>query len=401
MTGEIKVLAYQPKGNEHKGFELFSENQAIKVRAYHQTIPGYEPTPLINLENLSSKLGVKGIYVKDESFRFGLNAFKSLGSSYCMGELLIEKLGLNNDPDFSRLTTKEAREALGEMTFVTATDGNHGRGVAWSAKMLGHKSVVLMPKGTAAERLENIRKLGADAWITDVEYDATVQMAAKLAKERGGILVQDTAWAGYESVPLKIMQGYLTLGLEIVEAMKDTKPTHLFLQAGVGSMAAAVAAFFVNYYGKECPKIIIVEPNGADCLYKTAEAADGAIHAYEGELKSIMAGLCCGIPCTVAWDLLDQCADCFVSMPDWVAADGMRILGAPVPGDRRIISGESGASCFGLAADLLRKPDLSQLKEKVGLDENSVILCLSTEGATDRENYRKIVVAQKYCLNFL
>ena len=365
MTGEIKVLAYQPKGNEHKGFELFSENQAIKVRAYHQTIPGYEPTPLINLENLSSKLGVKGIYVKDESFRFGLNAFKSLGSSYCMGELLIEKLGLNNDPDFSRLTTKEAREALGEMTFVTATDGNHGRGVAWSAKMLGHKSIVLMPKGTAAERLENIRKLGADAWITDVEYDATVQIAAKLAEERGGVLVQDTAWAGYESVPLKIMQGYLTLGLEIVEALKDTKPTHLFLQAGVGSMAAAVAAFFVNYYGEDCPKIVIVEPNGADCLYKTALAADGAIHAYEGELKSIMAGLCCGI--------------------------GMRILGAPLPGDTRIISGESGASCFGLAADLLRKPELSELKEKVGLDENSVILCLSTEGATDRENYRKIV----------
>ena len=391
MTGEIKVLAYQPKGNEHKGFELFSESQAKKARAYHQTIPGYEPTPLINLENLSAKLGVKGIYVKDESFRFGLNAFKSLGSSYCMGELLTEKLGLNTAPDFSRLTTNEAREALGEMTFVTATDGNHGRGVAWSAKMLGHKSVVLMPKGTAAERLENIRKLGADAWITDVEYDATVQMAAKLAKERGGILVQDTAWAGYESVPLKIMQGYLTLGLEIVEAMKDTKPTHLFLQAGVGSMAAAVAAFFVNYYGKECPKIIIVEPNGADCLYKTAEAADGAIHAYEGELNSIMAGLCCGIPCTVAWDLLDQCADCFVSMPDWVAADGMRILGAPLPGDTRIISGESGASCFGLAADLLRKPELSALKEKLGLDENSVILCLSTEGATDRENYRRIV----------
>ena len=315
MSGEIKVLAYQPKGNEHKGFELFSESQAKKARAYHQTIPGYD------------------------------NAFKSLGSSYCMGELLTEKLGLNTAPDFSRLTTNEAREALGEMTFVTATDGNHGRGVAWSAKMLGHKSIVLMPKGTAAERLENIRKLGADAWITDVEYDATVQMAAKLAEERGGVLVQDTAWAGYESVPLKIMQGYLTLGLEIVEALKDTKPTHLFLQAGVGSMAAAVAAFFVNYYGKECPKIIIVEPNGADCLYKTAEAA----------------------------------------------ADGMRILGAPVPGDRRIISGESGASCFGLAADLLRKPDLSQLKEKVGLDENSVILCLSTEGATDRENYRKIV----------
>ena len=222
-------------------------------------------------------------------------------------------------------------------------------------------------------------------------------MAAEVARQAGGVLVQDTAWDGYEDIPTRIMQGYLTLGLEIVEQLNGVTPTHIFLQAGVGSMAAAVAAFFANFYGENRPVITIVEPHGADCLYRTAFADDGEIHAYEGELQSIMAGLCCGIPCTVAWRLLKHCADFFVSMPDSVAANGMRILGAPMGDDPRIISGESGASTFGLVSEILRKPENRFIKNALGIDAQSNIVCISTEGDTDRSNYRRIVWDGAYC----
>ena len=224
-------------------------------------------------------------------------------------------------------------------------------------------------------------------------------MAADVARQTGGVLVQDTAWDGYEDIPTRVMQGYLTLGLEIVEQLKGITPTHIFLQAGVGSMAAAVAAFFANFYGENRPVITIVEPHGADCLYRTACADDGEIHAYEGELQSIMAGLCCGIPCTVAWRLLKHCADFFVSMPDSVAANGMRILGTPLGDDPRIISGESGASTFGLVAEILRKPENRPIKDALGINAQSNIVCISTEGDTDRANYRRIVWDGAYCSN--
>lgn len=392
MNTQIKWVQLETKPSDAQLMQRFSLQKAREVLKYHRSLPVYSVTPLRELKTFAKHYGVKHLWVKDESYRFGLNAFKALGSSYCMATLLAERLGLaENDLSFEAVTTPEAKKALGELTFVTATDGNHGRGVAWSAKTLGHKSIVLMPKGTAIERLENIRKLGSDASITDLVYDDTVQMAARVASEKGGILVQDTAWAGYEEIPTRIMQGYLTLGMEIVEELKDKRPTHVFLQAGVGSMAAAVAAFFAHQYGENRPKIIIVEPHGADCLYRTAKANDGKIHAYEGELHSIMAGLCCGIPCTVAWELMKECADFFVSMPDFVAADGMRILSSPMADDPRIISGESGASGFGLVTDLLRKPQYQDVKEAIGLTSDSNILCLSTEGDTDQAGYRKVV----------
>ncbi|HIU37321.1 MAG TPA: diaminopropionate ammonia-lyase [Candidatus Aphodousia faecigallinarum] len=392
MSDDILVahLSNQPCGTAL--MPLFNVEAAHNVRRYHETVAGYKPTPLKSLSLLAQHLGVKNIFVKDESYRFGLNAFKALGSSYCMASLLAERLELPlNELSFDAITTEKAKEALGQLTFVTATDGNHGRGVAWSAQTLGHKSIVLMPKGTAAERLENIKKLGSDASITELVYDDTVKLAAQKAKEIGGILVQDTAWDGYEDIPLRIMQGYLTLGLEMIDQLQGVRPTHVFLQAGVGSMAAAIAAFFANLYGDKRPIITIVEPHGANCLYKTALANDGAIHAYEGNLHSIMAGLCCGVPCTVAWDLLKECADYFVSMPDFVAADGMRILGAPLGNDPRVISGESGASTFGLVADCLRKPEYEHVKETLQLNDDSTVLCISTEGDTDQSNYRHVV----------
>ena len=369
----------------------FGVAQARQVRAFHRTIPEYAATPLVPLRNLARELGLGGLFVKDESYRFGLNAFKALGGSYSMANVLARKLGRPlQELGFADLAGPEARARLGTMSFVTATDGNHGRGVAWTARQLGQKAVVYMPAGSAAERLENIRRLGAEASIRDGNYDDTVRFAAAQAERNGWILVQDTAWEGYTEIPRWIMQGYLTLADEAAEQL-PCPPTHLFLQAGVGSMAGAVAAYFADRYpGAAKPVITVVEPNGADCLFRTARADDGTLHAVQ-DLHSIMAGLCCGEPCSLAWDLLKETADYFVSIPDQAAANGMRILGAPLPGDGRIISGESGAATTGFVTELLRNPALHGLRDELGLDGGAQVLCISTEGATDRENYRRIV----------
>lgn len=373
----------------------FGLEQAKKVRSFHQSFAEYSVTPLVQLKDLAAELGVQGIYVKDESYRFGLNAFKVLGGSYAIAREIGSRLGLAEEElSLPRLLQQDVQERLGKLTFVTATDGNHGRGVAWTAQRLGHKAVVFMPKGTAAERLENIRKLGAEASITDYNYDDSVRLARKYAAEHYGIVVQDTSWEGYEDVPLHIMQGYTTIGAEIVEqlaAYGAVKPTHVFLQAGVGAMAGAMVGFIADYYKDARPIITIVEPNEADCLYRTALANDGRLHIVEGELASIMAGLCCGEPCSIGWQQLAAYADNFVAMPDKVAALGMRVLGNPIGSDTAVVSGESGAAGLGLAVAALREQELAQLKASLRLDAESVVLCLSTEGATDVANYRRIM----------
>ena len=372
----------------------FGLEQAQRVRHFHQSFPEYSVTPLVKLEVLAEELGVQSIYVKDESYRFGLNAFKVLGGSYAIAREIGRLLGLKEEElTLDRLLASDVKERLGTLNFVTATDGNHGRGVAWTAQRLGHRAVVFMPKGTAAERLENIRRLGAEASITNVNYDDTVRLARAYAAEHKGIIVQDTSWEGYDEVPLHIMQGYTTMGSEIVEQLQaygNIKPTHVFLQAGVGAMAGAMAGFIADYYKERRPLITIVEPNQADCIYRTALANDGQLHTVGGALDSIMAGLCCGEPCSLGWRQLAAYADNFVAMPDRAAALGMRVLGSPMGSDAAVVAGESGAAGFGLAMAALWEQDLAELKRSLQLDAKSVILCISTEGATDVANYRRI-----------
>jgi len=351
----------------------------------------YAPTPLTRLTSTARQLGLCDVYVKDESYRFGLNAFKVLGGSYAVGRYLAQRLGIPaEEMDFSALTAPETRAALGDITFVTATDGNHGRGIAWAARQFGQHSVVYMPKGSAAERLENIRAEGSDASITDLNYDEAVRLAYRQSLEKGWVTVQDTAWEGYRDIPTWIMQGYGTMGLEAFDQLPE-RPTHIFLQAGVGSMAAAMAGLFAALYGEDRPIITIVEPNKADCIFRTAQANDGALHFVTDDMDTIMAGLACGEPCTIGWEILSRCADHFISCPDYAAAKGMRILAAPAPGDESIVSGESGAAAFGCVATILTDPALAHLKEALGLDESSRVLFFSTEGDTDRTNYRAIV----------
>lgn len=370
--------------------------EAAKARGFHKTFSVYQETPLVPLQHLADRLQVKSIYLKDESKRFGLNAFKVLGASYAIANEIGRKIGKQIEAlSAEEIRSEETRKKIGEITFVSATDGNHGRGVAWTAKQLGQKSVIYMPKGSALERLENIRGEGAEAEITDLNYDEAVRLAWKMAEKNGWIMVQDTAWEGYEDIPRWIMQGYTTIGHEIMEQIPE-KPTHIFLQAGVGSMAGAITGFFSNLYGEEKPIIVIVEPAKADCLFRTAKADDGKLHFVTGDMNTIMAGLACGEPCTIGWDVLKGYADAFIRCPESAAADGMRILAAPVQGDTAVIAGESGAAAFGCMANILMEESLAEWKKALKLDENARILCISTEGDTDRKNYQDIVWGGKY-----
>ena len=392
MSERIKTIANQHPSKDYSKAEIFGKSQAMLVKRYHESFPTYHPTELKKLNHLAEYFGIGAFYVKDESYRFGLNAFKGLGGSYCIGKYIGEKCGIPGEQlTYEKLKSEEVRKDTEQLTFVTATDGNHGRGIAWTAHELGIKAVVYMPNGSAEERLENIRKLGAEARITDLNYDDTVRFAAQCEKEKGWILVQDTAWEGYEKIPTWIMQGYTTMALEVIEQLQGERPTHIFLQAGVGAMAGAVAAFFVDYYQEAKPAIVIVEPNKADCIYCTAEANDGKIHIVTGDMDTIMAGLACGEPCTVGWEMLKRYADYFVSMPDKVAAKGMRVLGNPLTGDERIISGESGAATTGFVTELMTNESLEYLRKTLGMNEESKVLCFSTEGDTDKKNYRDIV----------
>ena len=361
--------------------------------AFHQSFPEYKETPLANLDALAKELGVASIHVKDESNRFGLNAFKVLGGSYTIGNYIAKKLGVSiSELPYEKLISSEVKEKIGQITFVTATDGNHGRGIAWTANRLNQKSVIYMPKGSAHERLQNIQALGADASITELNYDDAVRLAKEGQDKYGWVLVQDTVLDGYEEIPGWIMEGYTTMAAEATEQLKGEKPTHIFLQAGVGAMSGAICGYFASLYGdKERPAITIVEPDQADCIYQTAKANDGQLHFVTSDMNSIMAGLCCGEPCSIGWNVLRDHADHFISMPDYVAAEGMRILGNPLSDDPKVISGESGASTLGFVAEVLRSPKLEGLRNELGLNRDSRILCFSTEGDTDRENYRHIV----------
>ena len=260
MHESFKAVHYDRKtGDGLYSVKRFGYENAKKVSAFHKSFPEYTETPLANLQNLADLLGVKSIHVKDESYRFGLNAFKVLGGSYAIGSYIAQKLGMDiSELPYEKMTSAEIKEKLGDVTFVTATDGNHGRGVAWTANRLGQKSVVYMPKGSAQERLDNIRALGSDASITDMNYDDAVRLANKGAEDYGWVMVQDTAWEGYEDIPGWIMEGYTTMAYEAIQQLKEEKPTHIFLQAGVGAMSGGLTGFFADLYGDEDRPIITI-----------------------------------------------------------------------------------------------------------------------------------------------
>lgn len=396
MTEGLKWITNEVPKSKDSYLELMSEENVKKANEFHKSFPQYSVTPLKKLGALAQYLGVKGIFCKDESYRFGLNAFKVLGGSYAMGRYIAKELKKDiSELPYNVLSSDKLREEFGQATFFTATDGNHGRGVAWAANRLGQKAVVRMPKGTTKTRFDNIAKEGAIVTIEDMNYDDCVRMAAaEAAKTEHGIIVQDTAWEGYEEIPAWIMQGYGTLVREADQQLKEDgveRPTHVFVQAGVGSLAGAVVGYFANKYRENPPVMAVCEASAADCLYRSAVAKTGGLVNVTGDLQTIMAGLACGEGNTIGWDILKNHVTVFASCPDWMSAKATRIYANPFEGDPHIVSGESGSVPLGLCYTALHDEDAKDLKEALKLDENSVVLVISTEGDTDPVRYKEIV----------
>ena len=403
MKDQIKwVLNTMPKSDDRQ-LPIMSLSNVAKARFFHSTFPPYSVTPLDRLDGMAQYLGLAGLCVKNESFRFGLNAFKVLGGSFAMAKYIAKEMGRDvSEMTYDYLTSEAFRKEFGQATFFTATDGNHGRGVAWAANKLGQKAVVHIPKGSSKPRYDNIAKEGAAVTIEEVNYDDCVRMAAaEAAQTEHGVIVQDTAWEGYEEIPSWIMQGYGTMASEAAEQLRQlgvNRPSHVFVQAGVGSLAGAVVGYFTNLFPNDPPTCGVMEARAADCLYQGALAGDGNPRIVEGDLKTIMAGLACGQPNPLGWEILLNCATQFISCQDSVAALGMRVLGNPYGNDPRIISGESGAVGLGVLAAVHYHPQRQSLMEKLALNKDAVVLVISTEGDTDVKHYREVVWEGKHAV---
>ncbi|MGI9551032.1 MAG: diaminopropionate ammonia-lyase [Aurantibacter sp.] len=354
--------------------EILQNNDAIK---FHTSLPGYEATPLIHLPNLSKKYKVGNIYIKDESLRFGLNAFKVLGASYA------SHVAVERNPDIE--------------AFCTATDGNHGRAVAWSANRLGKKSIVFVPEDTTAKRIEAIEHEGAKVIRVNGNYDKACRHAERASKENDWTLIQDMAWEGYEEIPALIMSGYLTLFKELEESLhtvRNPKIDIVFLQAGVGSMAATGIYYYLSKYGVNRPKIVIVEPEEADGILFSFQ--NNQISTSKGNSSTIMAGLNCGTPSTTAWNLLKGGTDFSLKINDRYAKQAIQELYFPSATDERIISGESGVAGLAGFLTLALEEDFRRVKESLEIDSETNLLFISTEGNTDEEVFGQVINGLSY-----
>jgi len=374
--------------------EILPAELPRKIRSFHRQFPGYRMSPLKGLSNLAAKLGLGGIWVKDESARLDLQSFKVLGGSYAIYRLIQKRLDLEGqDFSFADLTSGTIREQLGDITFAAATDGNHGRGVAWSAAQMGFKSVIYVHKLTSQGRIRAIENSGARVVVVDGNYDDAVRQVYQDAQSNGWEVVSDTSWEGYEDIPKWVMQGYTTMLSEAQEQLAAqglSQPTHIFVQAGVGSLAAATIGFYHNLFG-ESIQTCVIEPTKADCLYRSALADHGRPHTVEGDLDTIMAGLACGEPNPIAWEILKNRADYFAICPDYVAAMGMRVYGVPLKGDPVVIAGESGAVTLGSLRYIMRDPCGQDLREQLGLGSDSQVLLINSEGNTSPDDFRYVV----------
>lgn len=379
--------------NAKKFTEIFSHENMKKAHQFHKSIPQYEKSSLHQLTGLSKDMSLGALYVKDESARFSLNAFKGLGASYAMASYFARKLNM----DLTATTFNELLDRVNKYppeTFTTATEGNHGKGVAWTAKIFNQNCKVFLPKGAASTRVDAVTDLGAEAKVTDINYDDTVQYAADQSSGNGWILLQDTAWEGYEEVPADIMMGYITIISEITEQLESEsldQLTHVILQAGVGSFAGAVSAAIYNVTQGNPPKIIVVEPSEADCMFRSASGELGEPLRIYGEMNTMMAGLSCGEPSPIGWNILKSTVDYFISCEDVISAEGMRRLGKPAENDVKIVSGASGALPAGFLHEVMTNDSYADLKEKLKLGSNSTVLVINTEGNTDLDNYQRVM----------
>ncbi len=349
---------------------------------------GYAITPLHSLPGLARSAGVASLHYKDEGSRFGLGSFKALGGAYAVARLLCRVLGqrLGRSVSHAQLRTDPAlRLACADITVTCATDGNHGRSVAWGANMLGCRCVIYIHATVSEGRKAAIERYGAQVVRTSGNYDDSVQQADRDAKTNGWFVISDTSYPGYMDIPRDVMQGYQLMVHEAVSALPQW-PTHVFVQAGVGGFAAAVCAYFWERSTEQRPVFVVVEPQQADCLLQSARA--GTVVAVKGDLDTLMAGLACGEVSLLAWDILNTGANAFCAIPDAAAVDTMRLLASAQGGDPVIVAGESAVA--GLVAALLTAQD-STARTALEMGPDSRVLLFGSEGDTDPALYQQLV----------
>lgn len=345
--------------------------------------PGYAVTALHDLPDLAEQAGIGAIRLKDESTRFGLGSFKALGGAYAVAQALAAELARRDvapQATSSDLVAGTYLDTTRDITVACATDGNHGRSVAWGAQRFGCRCVIYVHATVSQGRVDAIARYGAEVRRVAGTYDDAVRQAATDAEANRWFVISDTSYEGYTTVPVDVMQGYRLMAEEALAQWQGPPPTHCFMQGGVGGAAAAVSVQLRTSLSPR-PMLIVAEPDRAACLLASAEAGEPV--AIPGDLDTLMAGLACGEPSLLAWQELSRAADAFMAVPDDAAVECMRLLAR-----RGIVAGESGVA--GLAALLLAAADPAA-RTALALGPDSRVLLFSTEGATDPELYERLV----------
>jgi len=351
--------------------------------------PGYAPTELHVLPDLAQRLGVGGLWYKDESTRFGLKSFKALGGAYAVFRLIQKTIAAHHDghlasPD--EILSGRYRDIVSALTVTCATDGNHGRSVAWGAQLFGCRCVIYIHATVSEGRRAAIAHYGAEVIRVPGNYDDSVRHAATEAERNGWTVVSDTTYEGYREIPIDVMHGYGVMSREIIRQFDDSPPTHVLVQAGVGALAASVCAAFWMAWGERRPIFVIVEPENADCFFQSGQVGHPVV--VHGDLDTVMAGLACGEVSPVAWDILREGADFYATVADHFALEGMKVFAHPQGKDPAIVSGETGTTGLALLMASVDQPDL---RAALGMDATSRVLLIGSEGDTDATIYREVV----------
>ncbi|WP_291736078.1 diaminopropionate ammonia-lyase [Leisingera sp. F5] len=389
FTVAMRHTAGSPKSGD-AAYTVLSEQDFGNACAEITAWDGYEETPLVSLAGLADKMGVDRIDYKHEGPRFGLGSFKALGGSYAALRVLQRELSrqLGQDVSLEDIRKGAHKEACVGITLVSATDGNHGRSLAWGCQRFGAPCRIYIHAEVSEGRAVAMRELGAEVIRITGDYDDSVLLAKKEAAENGWFVVSDTSWEGYTEPPRDVMAGYCVMTREACETLEQA-PTHVFLQGGVGGLAASVAAALRQYYGAEAPRVVIVEPELAACLFDSARNGKATNFAIQQE--TIMAGLSCGEPSEMAWEILAEEASDFLTIPDSIVAPAVRLLANAETGDPAVEAGESAVAGLAALIAACQAPDLA---EQLGLGPKARVLLIGSEGVTDPVIYAAIMAGQ-------
>lgn len=368
--------------------DVISIAKAANAIADIKTWPAYSETPLHSLAAMAKDAGLGALWYKDESLRFGLKSFKALGGAYAVACQLqnVLEAQLGKRPSIAELLDGQLKDALSEIVVSCATDGNHGRSVAWGAQMFGCGCVIYIHRDVSEGRKQAMQAYDAEVIRITGNYDESVRQADLDAKANGRIIVSDTSYEGYMEVPKDVALGYTVMLAEIVEQLEGEIPTHVFIQGGVGGLASAVAGYFWDLWGERRPRFVVVEPVEANCLQLSAKAGKPVV--VDGDLNTLMAGLACGEVSALAWEILSNGADDFMTLSEEAVAETMRMLAKGYKSDPAIEAGESAVP--GLAAAVIAAQQ-DEFSSALNLNAKSKVLVIGTEGATDPELYKQLV----------